>query len=106
MVCNPGNAEANLGDLQSWNEYAYAYVSNNPLIYTDPEGMLLSADTTAGFCAGGQVAGCVIGGLIDLLTSVDFSQNCLGATLSYFVWPIKSVQTGHLKRSQRIISQL
>ncbi|HWR13225.1 MAG TPA: RHS repeat-associated core domain-containing protein [Terriglobales bacterium] len=34
---DPGNASAEQGDPQSWNGYAYA--GNNPLTFTDPDGM-------------------------------------------------------------------
>jgi RHS repeat-associated protein len=34
---DPGNAGASLMDPQSWN--AYSYVSNGPMMYTDPDGL-------------------------------------------------------------------
>ena len=37
LSADPGNAGADSGDPQSWN--AYAYVGNNPLVNTDPDGM-------------------------------------------------------------------
>ncbi len=43
---DPENAGAALGDPQSWN--GYAYVSNNPLSYTDPSGLGFWSDL-AGF---------------------------------------------------------
>jgi RHS repeat-associated protein len=58
---DPGSAGANLADPQSWN--GYAYVSNNPLTFTDPSGMF--GEGSAG-CLGGPI-GCVVGGVIDVL---------------------------------------
>ena len=59
---DPGNAGANPADPQSWN--GYAYVSGNPLMYTDPSGM--EGEATAAGCAFGP-AGCVAGGVLDTL---------------------------------------
>jgi RHS repeat-associated protein len=67
---DPGNAGANPADPQSWN--GYAYVSNNPLMYTDPSGMIGEA-TTTGATIGTNICGPVctgvgigIGAAIDL----------------------------------------
>ncbi len=59
---DPGNAGASLTDPQSWN--GYGYVSNNPLTYTDPSGMFLSA-TAVGASAGGPI-GAGIGAAVDI----------------------------------------
>ena len=60
---DPGNAGASAGDPQTWN--AYAYVGNNPLSYTDPDG---TGPEGGLLCAGGPVA-CGVGVAIPMLGS-------------------------------------
>ncbi len=45
---DPDNAGALEDDPQSWN--AYAYGRNNPLKYTDPDGLMYRLCTTSGSC--------------------------------------------------------
>jgi RHS repeat-associated protein len=45
---DPENAGASHEDPQSWN--AYAYARNNPLLYTDPDGMKYKICDTNGNC--------------------------------------------------------
>jgi RHS repeat-associated protein len=59
---DPANAGAYPADPQTWN--GYAYVRNNPLTYTDPSGLFLSA-TTIGAAGGGPI-GATIGAVLDL----------------------------------------
>ena len=46
MGSDPGNAGADLGSPQTWN--GYAYVNNNPMNATDPDGMIGSASGGGG----------------------------------------------------------
>jgi RHS repeat-associated protein len=57
---DPGNAGASPEDPHSWN--AYAYARNNPLIYTDPDGLSYRLCDASGNC-------------IDDYDDMDFAQN-------------------------------
>jgi RHS repeat-associated protein len=48
LSADPENAGASHEDPQSWN--AYAYARNNPLLYTDPDGMRYKLCTNDGKC--------------------------------------------------------
>jgi RHS repeat-associated protein len=48
LSIDPGNASASSSDPQGWNGYAYG--RNNPLKYTDPDGMMYRLCTPSGGC--------------------------------------------------------
>jgi RHS repeat-associated protein len=59
---DPENAGADIGTPQTWN--GYAYVSNNPLVLTDPGGRQMVWAISGG--ATGTPIGVAIGGIVDL----------------------------------------
>ena len=72
---DPSNAGANPMDPQSWN--GYAYVSNNPLMYTDPSGQGIFGDIgsiVGSFFPGvGTLAGWLLGTVGDVVTGQPIS---------------------------------
>jgi RHS repeat-associated protein len=64
LSVDPGNAGASSEDPQSWN--AYAYGRNNPLIYTDPDGLSYKLCDPSGNC-------------IDDYSDIAFANNFKGA---------------------------
>jgi RHS repeat-associated protein len=69
-----GLSAANFGDPQSFNRYAY--VANNPLSFTDPQGLQVCAGCHF-FGGGGDNLGCSAD---DVATSCDLVQAMLGSS--------------------------
>jgi len=72
---DPGNAGADPSNPQTWN--GYAYVSNNPLTYTDQKGEgifgVLGSIIGSFFPGLGNLIGCGIGSIADLATEQSIS---------------------------------